>query len=293
MPSLAMYPLNPPTDSKEYEKIIRDYCGKIFGGNVFLFGRNGQRQYGVDVVSSNLSKTIGVQCKDYGDTVIKEKDVDDMVCLAETFKPSLDLFVIAIAQKTDANIQRYVMVKSQDRLLQNKFPVAVVYWEEVENYIKNDPIIFYKYYGFLGSAYGSLANREKVLITDINTLRLEFLNLYCRFNIRNVILSEPFMGFPCEFITNYDCFAIELNSLLNNACVLQETDTYQNIKTFFYELDEYVGYLGTLVEMSMNNVYIVVNPYIRNDREIYEVIVETVRASLMKKYLLASELKEF
>lgn len=26
MPSLAMYPLSPPTDSKEYEKVIRDYC---------------------------------------------------------------------------------------------------------------------------------------------------------------------------------------------------------------------------------------------------------------------------
>lgn len=293
MPSLAMYPLNPPADSKEYEKIIRDYCEKTFGENVFLFGRSGQRQYGVDIVSKYSSKIIGVQCKDYGDTVIKEKNIDDMISLAETFEPTLDLFIIAIAQKTDANIQRYVMVKSQDRLSQNKFPVAVVYWEEVENYIKNDPIIFCKYYGFLGGAYESLANREKVLIKDINTLRLEFLNLYCRFNIRNVILSEPFIGFPCEFITNYDCFAIELNSLLNNACVLQGTDTYQNIKTFFYELDEYVGYLGTLVEMSMTNICIVVNPFIRKERENYEAIIETLRASLVKKYLLASELKEF
>lgn len=79
MPSLAMYPLNPPADPKEYEKIIRDYCEKTFGGNVYLFGRSGQRQYGVDVVSEHLSKRTGVQCKDYGDTIIKEKDIDDMI----------------------------------------------------------------------------------------------------------------------------------------------------------------------------------------------------------------------
>lgn len=293
MPSLAMYPLSPPTDAKEYEKIIRDYCEKTFGGNVYLFGRSGQRQYGVDIVSEYSSKIIGVQCKDYGDTVIKEKDIDDMISLAETFEPTLDLFIIAIAQKTDANIQRYVMIKSQERILQNKFSVGVIYWEEVENYIKNNPIIFYKYYGSLGDLYGNYANRRKVLIRDINALRLEFLDLYCRYKIKDVILSDPFIGFHCQLIADYDCFAIELNEVLNNACVLQGTDIYQNIKAFFYELDGYIGYLGELVEMSMTNIYIVVNPFTRNERENYEAIIETLRASLVKKYLLASELKEF
>lgn len=292
MPSLAMYPLSPPTDSKEYEKIIRDYCEKKFGGNVYLFGRSGQRQYGVDVVSEHLSRTIGVQCKDYSDTIIKEKDIDDMISLAETFEPMLDLFIIAIAQKTDANMQRYVMVKSQERVSRSKFPVAIIYWEEVENYIKNNPIIFNKYYGFLYNCKESIPE-EQVLVSDINTLRVKFLELYCRFKIRDVILSDVFVGIPCQNITNYDCFAFEIQCLVHNSCILQETDMYQNLKVFLKELDEYVGYIGTLVEINKNNIYTIVNSEIRKNRECYEMIIDMLRTSIIQKFLTTTGLQEF
>jgi len=114
MPSLATYKLQPPIDPKEYEKIVCDYCSNTFGGHTYLFGRNGQCQNGVDVISTRLTRIIGVQCKDYDKTVIKEKDIDAMIELAEKFQPPLGLFVIAIAQENDANIQSYVLKKKNE-----------------------------------------------------------------------------------------------------------------------------------------------------------------------------------
>ena len=292
MPSFGMNSLTPPTDPKEYEKIIRDYCEYQFGGNVFLFGRNGQRQNGVDVISKDLSNIIGVQCKDYSGTVVKESDIDDMIKLAETFVPPLCMFVIAIAQKTDANIQRYVMLKSKERLKHGKFSIEIVYWDEIENFIKNNAMIYNKYYGF---AFGNPFNEQQVqvLITDTYSLRMRFLDMYCRWGIRDVILMDMFTGIFYMLISNYDCFYTEINELMRNSCILQETETYQRIKSFIKKLDEYMDYIGRLVELNSNYMYVVVNPEVIENAEDYKTNIDRLRTVIVEKFLSATELKEF
>lgn len=52
MPSLASFQLTPPQDAREFEQLMRDYCNCIYPGMACLFARPGQKQYGVDVVST-------------------------------------------------------------------------------------------------------------------------------------------------------------------------------------------------------------------------------------------------
>lgn len=111
--------------------------------------------------------------------------------------------------------------------------------------------------------------------------------------IRDVILSDVFEGIPCQNITNYDCFAFEIQCLVHNSCILQETDMYQNLKVFIKELDEYVGYLGTLVEINKNNIYTIVNSEIRKNRECYEMIIDMLRTSIIQNFLTTTGLQEF
>lgn len=292
MPSLATYPLHPPIDSKEYEKIIRDYCASSFGGNVYLFGRNGQCQYGVDIISSHNEKIIGVQCKDYNETKITEKDVDEMILLAESFEPQINLFVIAIAQKTDAKIQQYVLLQNRQRVAENKFPVQIIYWNEVESYIKSTPDIFHKYYGFL-EGYQIERQEDTVLVTDINVLRKNFLELYCRNSIRDVILSDIFVGIPGIALENYTCYAAEMALLLERSCLLQETDMYQNIKSFQNKMVMFVDYLGTLVTMNGNGVCTIANQEIKEKQSDYNAIIEVLQKDIISTFLLASQLQEF
>ena len=80
---------------------------------------------------------------------------------------------------------------------------------------------------------------------------------------------------------------------MHNSCILQETDMYQNLKVFIKALDEYVGYLGTLVEINKNNIYTIVNSEIRKNRECYEMIIDMLRTSIIQKFLTTTGLQEF
>ena len=39
MPSLAMYPISPTKDEKEFEHILLDFGQNVYGGQASLFGR--------------------------------------------------------------------------------------------------------------------------------------------------------------------------------------------------------------------------------------------------------------
>lgn len=63
MPSLASFQLTPPQDAREFEQLMRDYCNCIYPGMACLFARPGQKQYGVDVVSTGSNGVVAIQCK--------------------------------------------------------------------------------------------------------------------------------------------------------------------------------------------------------------------------------------
>ena len=47
MPSLSTYKISPPSDPQEFECLMRDFCDLYFQGHSVLYGRPGQKQYGV------------------------------------------------------------------------------------------------------------------------------------------------------------------------------------------------------------------------------------------------------
>ena len=76
MPSLGSLLLPPPQDSREFEQIMRDYCSEKYSVNACVFARRGQKQYGVDVVSSGVKGIVAIQCKDYQDTKTTKDKID-------------------------------------------------------------------------------------------------------------------------------------------------------------------------------------------------------------------------
>ena len=115
MPSLASFQLTPPQDAREFEQLMRDYCNCIYPGMACLFARPGQKQYGVDVVSTGSNGVVAIQCKNYQDMSVSISMIDQWIQGAEEFKPDISHFIIAIGAKTDGEIQKYVLEKNQYR----------------------------------------------------------------------------------------------------------------------------------------------------------------------------------
>lgn len=148
MPSLATFSLPIPSDDKEFELMVRDYCNNFYGTSE-LYGRNGQKQNGVDIIHYDTGTIVGIQCKDYQNTIITQTAVDEMIMLAESFQPPLNYFVIATTAVKDARLQSYTYTISKERTEKGKFQVCLVYWDEISNFIKNNNSLLQKYYGFL------------------------------------------------------------------------------------------------------------------------------------------------
>ena len=154
MPSLASFQLTPPQDAREFEQLMRDYCNCIYPGMACLFARPGQKQYGVDVVSTGSNGVVAIQCKNYQDMSVSISMIDQWIQGAEEFKPEISHFIIAIGAKTDGEIQKYVLEKNQYRQSHNLFSVEVVYWEEISAFLKSDARILQRYYPFINTIIG-------------------------------------------------------------------------------------------------------------------------------------------
>ena len=283
MPSVAMYRISPPSDYEEFEKMVLDYCINRFNAHVFSYGRKGQTQQGIDIIIENREQRIGVQCKDYTKTPIGERDVDKIIQKAESFSPPIDILIIATAKEPDAIIQNYIMIKNTERIRTGKFEVQIIYWEEIDNFIKSNSEMLRKYYDFYKD--GSI-NTEEILVTDIQSLRIKFLESYCQFDIRDLILVDIFKDKLDEQEVKYDCFIENIDTLLQHAIILQGTDIYQNIKKFMKELNDFVSYIKQIgVEIQTGNL--------EAEEEDYEILINIFRDKVKEKFILASQLSEF
>lgn len=118
-----------------FECLVRDYFRVKHGEDVQLYGRNGQKQYGVDVVNS--SQTLQVQAKNYA---LKEKDIDEILD-AHKMK-GCQAFYIACSGDRDVKLQDHVSSLSKIRL----FPIHILFWDNFEELLSNNEDIRRVYY---------------------------------------------------------------------------------------------------------------------------------------------------
>ena len=113
-------------------------------------GRQGQSQAGVDILGEDdLGRLVGVQCKSTGDELTVGL-VNDEVEKAERFLPRLATFFIATAGAPDAKIQKAVRLLSAERVGEGKFPVSVLFWDDLLDDLATDAAQFAKHFPQLG-----------------------------------------------------------------------------------------------------------------------------------------------
>jgi hypothetical protein len=147
MPTFTSMHFPPPAIGVEFEKLTLDALKIRWGSSdLQLIGRSGQAQQGVDIYGpDDFGQSVGVQCKKRQEE-LTIKDVKEATVEADSFLPVLPRLYVATTQVLDARLQQEVRLYSQERLQQGKFPVMVLFWDDLINSIITNPSVLKVHY---------------------------------------------------------------------------------------------------------------------------------------------------
>ncbi|AWQ17385.1 hypothetical protein C1N63_00335 [Pantoea ananatis] len=147
MPALPGIRLEPPKSWDEFEDICKSsFSIRWYNPNLSRHGRQGQVQDGVDIYGyDSFLNFVGIQCKNTVHS-IKESIIIDECNKAEKFNPSITALYIATTAPRDATIQAFVRKFSEERKLVNKFPVDIVFWDDITQDLTKDVNVVKQYY---------------------------------------------------------------------------------------------------------------------------------------------------
>lgn len=183
MPLFTTSRLPPPTSWDEFEDICKSAFSLRFSNpNLTRHGRQGQKQDGVDIYGvDSLKNYFGVQCKNT--TSLISKDTIDSECIkAEKFFPPLAVLYIATTAERDVHIQAHARKLSEERMKVNKFPVEIVFWQDIVNDLSRDESYvrqyFPQYFNQQPSSPAQLSHESDVLnITSLLEV-IDFQTIY-------------------------------------------------------------------------------------------------------------------
>jgi hypothetical protein len=144
--------LSPPSNWQDFEDLCKRLFGEIWNcrHSISKHGRQGQKQYGVDVYGRPEGEKgyWGIQCKgkasNYG-KILTKSEIDAEIQNAKLFEPSLKVFIFATTAAKDQEIERYVRVKNLESEANGGFQILLKDWEDLSDEIRRNKTT-YDYY---------------------------------------------------------------------------------------------------------------------------------------------------
>ena len=248
MPLPLEYNLPKTQNSSEFEDMVCDVCTRKYGRSFQRYGRSGQKQSGIDIISVGQEKQIGIQCKNYE---ISIKEIDRIVEEAKKFRQSMVEFIIATSSFRDVKLQEYITKINQGDEEKLNFMVSILFWEEISMTISQNKDLLVKYY--------PVFNEDPIerLVGEFNCL----INKYC---ILDYVKEDPTVGIPKYYPELVDSFVGEARQALSRENALQRHPRFAAMNHFTDTLYNYSGYLGMKL-FSANTMYTIQNPYDKED----------------------------
>lgn len=139
MPTPSTSDLPKPKSWDEFEDIVwAIYTRRWRDPHAQRYGRSGQAQKGIDIYgqqSGSSKKYVAVQCKRYEDNKLDFSTITSEIAKAEESPFSVSEYIIATTASRDTKIQDSVRQLNAQRILENKFSVHVVFWEDLCSYL--------------------------------------------------------------------------------------------------------------------------------------------------------------
>jgi hypothetical protein len=155
MPTLGTSHFPEPTDWNEFEDICADLFGYEWNDpNVVRYGRQGERQEGVDIYGTSNGRPAGVQCKGrrrWPLRKLKTSDIDAAVAEAKQFTPALATLTLATTAPVGKALQDHARAISVDHQAQGLFSVHVLGWHELIRRLTKYDNLVNKHFGLTGA----------------------------------------------------------------------------------------------------------------------------------------------
>ena len=147
MPTLSSMKIPPPKSWQEFEDIVLSALRLRWkSSDLTKNGRPGQKQDGVDIYGhDDMGRLVGIQGKNTT-SGITFKVVESEIEKASSFKPTRRCLFVATSAPTDANLQKEVRLLSQHRVNEDRFPVGILFWEDIIQDLTTDEQVFNKHY---------------------------------------------------------------------------------------------------------------------------------------------------
>jgi len=198
-----MSQIPPLNDEKQFEKLIRDSCRKIYNDHSFeLYGKRGERQHGVDGYSFTGSKIIAFQCKKKDVQNTKEDKLladlktemrEETLKAHHFFKEKylIKNFIFATTFKNTKHLQDL----ANELSLELGFQIEYWGWDTISEYIQKYPELIKTYY-------------PQFIFQDTNIIEK------CVWHITNTMIED--------------------NVILNNDIILEKAIDYYKINDIIY-----------------------------------------------------------
>lgn len=158
MPVASGAHLPPPKSWDEFEEICADLFSREWADpQATRYGRQGQRQNGVDIYGTPCSGSgiAGVQCKGrraWPPPPLSVKDIDVEVDKAKNFDPAIVSLTIATTAPDDVKLQDHVRLVTGQHAREGLFSVHAVGWGEISRRLTQHSDLLEKHYGFVALA---------------------------------------------------------------------------------------------------------------------------------------------
>lgn len=134
-----------PKNWQDFESLCKKLWGEIWGipNKIKKNGRLGQEQAGVDVygIPKNETKYWGIQAKGKDENIkakLTEKEIITEIQKAKTFKPELEVYIIATTQNKDSKIEQFVRLKDIENRENGSFEILLYCWEDIEDLLEEN-----------------------------------------------------------------------------------------------------------------------------------------------------------
>ena len=244
MPLPLEYNLPKTQNPSEFEDMVCDICIRRYGRGFQRYGRLGQKQSGIDIISTGQEKLIGVQCKNYALSV---KEVERIVEEAKRFKQPMAEFIIATSSPRDVKLQEHIIMINQGDKEKPNFTISIIFWEEISMIIFQNKDLLVKYYPALNES-------------PIERLVSEFNHLINQYHILDYVKEDPTIGIPKYYPELVDSFVCEIRQVLSRENSMQQHPQFAAMNYFADTLYDYSGYLGKKLFWA-NSMYTMQNPY--------------------------------
>ncbi|MBW4670436.1 MAG: NACHT domain-containing protein [Cyanomargarita calcarea GSE-NOS-MK-12-04C] len=163
MPIPATSELPKPKDWNEFEDIVWEiYTRKWQDSHAQRYGRSGQEQHGIDIYGKpkDSNSYIAIQCKRYRNGKLSDKNIEEEVKKTQLFTSEIKEYIIATTESRDRKLQDYLREVNNERKLENKFLIGIVFWEDICNELAapSNSDLLKKYYSVWEEVYKNKNN---------------------------------------------------------------------------------------------------------------------------------------